>query len=328
VIGELDPPRQRDYQLLMAPEPGITKAATSHEPLTETWFAVAHSGEVGRKPLARRIGEAEIVLFREPTGIVRALEDRCCHRRVPLSLGRLTRDGTLQCAYHGWCYDGSGRCVAIPQLHPEERIPLRFAVEALPAAERQGLVWVWHGDPGRAERAAIPHLPVRGQIVRAGHTYIEHTAESVVDGLLDSPVGQARVVSTPELVGSRHRGPLDITVVNLAWIRSGLVVRLISRSGSTIEVVYSCVPHGSDRALVTWTVAAPRVPWLRTGSYIGAGLVVRRLRVRRRGSACSQYRARVDALRGRQYSSDHSAAADGEVNVTEMLAELTGHKEG
>lgn len=35
-------------------------------------------------------------------------------RMVPLSEGRV-HEGTLECAYHGWEFDGSGRPVTIPQ---------------------------------------------------------------------------------------------------------------------------------------------------------------------------------------------------------------------
>jgi hypothetical protein len=51
-----------------------------------------------------------VVLFRKEDGTPVALEDRCVHRHLPLSMGRLVGD-TLQCHYHGLRYDGTGACV-------------------------------------------------------------------------------------------------------------------------------------------------------------------------------------------------------------------------
>ena len=106
------------------------------------WAAVALSEEVtGDKPLGVTWGEAGYVLFRDMAGVVRALEDRCPHRRAPLSLGRMRPDGRLQCGYHGWTFDGeTGACRVIPNLRPDEQVPARYAARSFPVLERDGLV--------------------------------------------------------------------------------------------------------------------------------------------------------------------------------------------
>jgi vanillate O-demethylase monooxygenase subunit len=58
-----------------------------------------------------------MVIWRTKDGEVVAYDDRCSHKRFPLSKGRLMPDGTLECAYHGLRYDTSGKCVMIPS-HP------------------------------------------------------------------------------------------------------------------------------------------------------------------------------------------------------------------
>jgi nitrite reductase/ring-hydroxylating ferredoxin subunit len=135
-----------------------------------TWVPVGHAAAVRRRPLASRAGGEEIVLFRDGGGAVRALEDRCCHRRVPLSLGRLTDAGALQCGYHGWCFAGDGACVAIPQLRPGEPVPARFGVRSFPVAERAGLVWVLPCSGGVADEAQLPDTvavsPLPGRLGR------------------------------------------------------------------------------------------------------------------------------------------------------------------
>ena len=90
--------------------------------MDSTWWALARSEEVtGDKPLSVDIGDRPVVLWRDLKGQARALEDRCPHRRAPLSLGCIRKEGWIQCGYHGWSYDGeTGRVREIP--NPEERV--------------------------------------------------------------------------------------------------------------------------------------------------------------------------------------------------------------
>jgi nitrite reductase/ring-hydroxylating ferredoxin subunit len=119
------------------------------------WWPVALSEQVdGRKPLGVVCDGEPIVLYRDATGHVRALEDRCRHRRAPLSLGRVTADGRLQCGYHGWTYDGlSGACTGIPNLSAQEPVPAHYAARAYGVSERGGFVFV-HAHSASGEGAA------------------------------------------------------------------------------------------------------------------------------------------------------------------------------
>jgi nitrite reductase/ring-hydroxylating ferredoxin subunit len=104
--------------------------------LVAGWWPVAHSEEVRQHPAGFRLGTRALAVYRDLTGAVRAVEDRCPHRRLPLSMGRLTEDGSIQCPYHGWSFDGAtGRCTAIPNLSADERIPNGIKVAAFAAAE-------------------------------------------------------------------------------------------------------------------------------------------------------------------------------------------------
>ena len=127
--------------------------------LRDAWYGVALASAIrGTRPIARAIDDTPIVLWRDGDGAVRAMEDRCAHRRTPLSAGR-TVDGTLQCAYHGWCYDSSGSVVKIPSLGPGVAPSSRFGVPSYPVVVRYGIVWLWWGDPDRADRALLPEIP-------------------------------------------------------------------------------------------------------------------------------------------------------------------------
>src|SRR3546814_6524989 len=74
------------------------------------WWAVARSEELkSDRPIGITCAGHAIALWREPDGTARAVEDRCPHRRVPVSLGCILPDGRLRCGYHGWTFDGATR---------------------------------------------------------------------------------------------------------------------------------------------------------------------------------------------------------------------------
>lgn len=122
---------------------------------TDTWFVVARSETLGRAPLARVILGHPVVLFRGVDGRVSALEDRCPHKNVALSLGRV-RDGTLECRYHGWRFDGQGALVDVPCHSPDERAP-RCRVPAWRVVERDGWIWVRRAGPDGGSGAPPAH---------------------------------------------------------------------------------------------------------------------------------------------------------------------------
>ena len=116
------------------------------------WYMAGWSTELAQGLFARRLFGERIVVFRKADGSVAALEDRCPHRFAPLSKG--TRNGdTLVCGYHGLAFDGSGACVHNPF---SERIPATAKVRSWRAEERDGIVWLWGGEPAAADPATIP----------------------------------------------------------------------------------------------------------------------------------------------------------------------------
>ena len=123
------------------------------------WYVAGLSKEFPRQQLQGQvIAEKPMVVWRTGDGAIVAFDERCCHKRMPLSAGRFIEGGLLECAYHGLCYDASGRCVRIPS-HSDGRIPPQARLRAFPVIEQDGLVWVWPGDPGRAATALPPRLP-------------------------------------------------------------------------------------------------------------------------------------------------------------------------
>jgi phenylpropionate dioxygenase-like ring-hydroxylating dioxygenase large terminal subunit len=114
--------------------------------LGRAWYAVAMAADVGDAPVAVRVLGRDWVLARLAGGLV-AFEDRCPHRLAPLSIGTVCGE-VLQCRYHGWAFDGEGRCRSIPALGDDGTIPARAAVATpFAVAERYGMVWLAPEEP-------------------------------------------------------------------------------------------------------------------------------------------------------------------------------------
>jgi len=152
----------------------------------EQWWTVALSEQLaGAKPLAVVCDGQQLALFRNAGGQAFALDDRCPHRRVLLSPG-VVKPGGLQCPYHGWTFDGaSGKCVDIPNLRRDEKIPAA-AVRAWPVAERNGFVHVFAGE-GEAPDV-LPAAAYRAQ----GREYTGSAVAGIafdeyLDVMLDGP---------------------------------------------------------------------------------------------------------------------------------------------
>ncbi|QXC61066.1 Rieske 2Fe-2S domain-containing protein [Aquihabitans sp. G128] len=86
----------------------------------------------GEAPEAFELDGQPMVRWTDAEGCTRVAHDRCPHRRAPLSAGYVA-DGVLRCRYHGWGFGGDGRCVDVPALGPEGRIPPRARLEVVPS---------------------------------------------------------------------------------------------------------------------------------------------------------------------------------------------------
>jgi len=121
--------------------------------LANYWHPIARGCDVTDKPVAARLLDQRLVIYRTACGLTVA-NDLCLHRGAPLSLGRLVGD-ELMCAYHGFRYDGSGQCVCIP-AHPGAAIPPKLRLVTYPVEERHGLIWTClSGTPANL----LPEVP-------------------------------------------------------------------------------------------------------------------------------------------------------------------------
>jgi len=103
------------------------------------WYVAGFSWELQDRPLARTLLNQRIVMFRAGNGEAAALEDRCCHKSLPLSCGTLEARG-LRCGYHGLLFAPGGACIEVPG---QERVPTRARVKSYILSEKDDILWIW-----------------------------------------------------------------------------------------------------------------------------------------------------------------------------------------
>jgi nitrite reductase/ring-hydroxylating ferredoxin subunit len=173
------------------------------------WRTVALSEQVTEnKPFAVSSGGTDFVLFRNPQGVCQALVDQCAHRRAPLSLGRVTDDGFIECPYHGWRYEGaSGQCKIIPNLRADEKIPNSYRVNAFQAKEQDGFISILTGDRGEPPQAPDLSLP-RLDSGWSGERCIAYPGELFIDTLVDCPGALLKVTGVEIINDHRFGDPI------------------------------------------------------------------------------------------------------------------------
>lgn len=153
--------------------------------LRNAWYAACWASDLNAgETLAKTILCDPVVLWRDGSGDPVALEDRCCHRHLPLSLGRVTGD-TVQCGYHGLEFDAAGACVAVPG---QSKVPPGARVRSFPVCEKYSMVWIWPGDADRADESTIPELPWLDHpdwVHAGGLLHMKADYRLLIDNLLD-----------------------------------------------------------------------------------------------------------------------------------------------
>ena len=187
--------------------------------LRNAWYVAAWDDELGREPFARTLLDEPVVLFRTEDGTPVALEDRCCHRQLPLRMGKILGD-TIQCGYHGLVFDRTGQCVSVPgQTH----VPPGATVRCYPTVEQDRWIWIWMGDPALADAATIPDFhwlvdPAWGS--RGSVFHVDCHYQLIMDNLLDpshlafvhtTTIGNAPVVDQVKVTTERDGDIIRVT---------------------------------------------------------------------------------------------------------------------
>jgi phenylpropionate dioxygenase-like ring-hydroxylating dioxygenase large terminal subunit len=138
-------------------QPNTAALATNskHFPLDQ-WYVAGFSTDVQDAPVGRTFLNHKVVLFRTGDGQIAALEDRCCHRALPLSCGTVEGRG-VRCGYHGMLYGSNGECLEIPG---QDRVPAKAKVKSYHVREQDRIIWIWMPRTDGAEPTMQPpHYP-------------------------------------------------------------------------------------------------------------------------------------------------------------------------
>jgi phenylpropionate dioxygenase-like ring-hydroxylating dioxygenase large terminal subunit len=168
--------------------------------LRNIWYVAAWDHDISRTPTGFIFLNEPVVLFRKQEGTPVALEDRCAHRRLPLSKGYLEGDN-LVCGYHGVTYDCAGAGVHIPG---QQTIPSWAHLKSYPVAEKYGCIWIWMGDPSQADEMSIPdfHYADNPGWGAKNRLHVQCNYQLINDNLTDlSHLGYVHVsnVGTPDV---------------------------------------------------------------------------------------------------------------------------------
>lgn len=156
--------------------------------IRNAWYKAGFSEEFETEVLRREvICEKVLVFWRTAEGEVVAFDDRCCHKRMPISAGRFLEGGIVECPYHGLAFNSEGQCVKIPSA-PDAPIPKRARLLPYKVIEQDGVVWVWPGD---AEKIGNIRPPATPEIVSpdwehiTGELYIKGNSILMIENALD-----------------------------------------------------------------------------------------------------------------------------------------------
>jgi vanillate monooxygenase len=182
--------------------------------LRNSWYVAAWDREVTRQLLHRTLLNEPVVLYRKQDGTPVALEDRCCHRHLPLSMGKLEGD-ELRCGYHGLLFNSNGTCIQIPG---QASIPPQARVRAYPLVEKFNWLWIWMGEPAKVDPGLIPNWwwadHAEWAFTRPDRVHLRCNYQLIADNVLDvthlayvhaSSIGSSSITEFPASVEREER---------------------------------------------------------------------------------------------------------------------------
>ena len=148
------------------------------------WYVVSPSNELEKKDIKRlRYFSQDLVLYRDDAGEAHLVDAYCPHMGAHLGDGRVI-DNTLVCPFHGFAFDGNGKCVTTP--YPKNRPPQRAKLISYPIREQNGLILAYYDATGVIPTWDVPALDMKGwrpytfqDWVFRGHP--QETSENSVD---------------------------------------------------------------------------------------------------------------------------------------------------
>jgi phenylpropionate dioxygenase-like ring-hydroxylating dioxygenase large terminal subunit len=232
------------------------------------WVPLCLEREVAARPAPFVVAGERVVLFRDAAGAVAALIDRCPHRGVALSLGRVEA-GQIVCPFHGWRFEGDGRCAQVP-WNPDARRD-QLSASALPVRVAGGLVWLFTGRTTVGE-PVVPASLLRDDVRVIGQSFdwdVHWTR--AMENMLDSPhvpfvhartIGRSlrgRENETMDMVWTDTTFGAEITAIRdgetprapLRYYIPNIMELSIDPGGRVLRMLAVCMPTQAGRTRLT-----------------------------------------------------------------------------
>jgi phenylpropionate dioxygenase-like ring-hydroxylating dioxygenase large terminal subunit len=238
------------------------------------WHPVSPVRALRRNPVGITLCGQRLVLFRNPSGAVGALDDCCPHRRSKLSSGCLEGE-RLRCAYHGWTFDVHG--------HGESPGTPKLTAQATCYDTREAHGWVW--VKSRDAATEFPHLDTTGltpigsfhdlapcplEILVDNFNELEHAGDNhTTFGFDRDRMAEVRVLieGTDNCARMLTQGPTKSCALHTRWfIGYNRSYWFCSDTRTYFSPVHSVIDHwwqtpdGDRESRVRWRVFAFYVP--------------------------------------------------------------------
>jgi phenylpropionate dioxygenase-like ring-hydroxylating dioxygenase large terminal subunit len=119
------------------------------------WYVVLDSKQIKKnKPIGVTRLSDKLVFWRDENNEVNCIFDKCCHRGASLSAGKILNNH-IECPFHGFQYDSSGKVKYIPANGKNYKVPDNYKVNSYLVREAYGFIWLWYSDA----RVDVPEIP-------------------------------------------------------------------------------------------------------------------------------------------------------------------------
>ena len=165
--------------------------------IEDYWFVLCESKEVKKTPKSFKILNKDVVVYRTEEKNVVAFIDKCPHRNIPISEGKIS-NGNLVCPFHGWEFNQEGQCLKVPGMMEKETIKAA-RLKKYNILEKNGLIWICL-DPNSTRKPYIPkHIDDSSMKTYSFRTHLNCGALNIAENFLDpfhTPFVHAGIIRT------------------------------------------------------------------------------------------------------------------------------------
>ncbi|MFN6570303.1 Rieske 2Fe-2S domain-containing protein [Dendronalium sp. ChiSLP03b] len=184
----------------------------------QCWYPVCFVQDLPKdRSYSFSLYDEPFVIFKNQDRQLVCLTDRCPHRAARLSDGQVI-DGKIECSYHGWQFSTDGKCLHIPQLPADAKIPVNACVSSFKVVEHQGIVWMWAEENKTAVDDVIPTL---ADLEKPGFVTIDYMRDLPYNQgyFIENVIDPAHIpISHDGIMGNREDAqPLAMEVIESSY---------------------------------------------------------------------------------------------------------------